>query len=213
MFRVGGQAGTISVTLDVDADGAGAVSESVDDAERFMLMMCHRPDARYDPDAQDWTSADYRYSIEWDVPPPTVTSVTPAEIERGSHGVTLVHGTGFSDEPGLDVAASGTKLNLELSEFVSPTELTVGAVVAPDAELGARDVTVTNPNGDQAVGVGLLTVVEPSPPEPLHRRTTRAAAVGWPVGARPAPSPFGLARSSAPGLGVPRATAVVAPGS
>jgi hypothetical protein len=161
VFRLGGQAGTISVTLDVDAAGAGAISASLDNAKSFMLMVCQRPDASYDPDAQAWTAGDYRYSIDWDRPPPTVTSVEPAEVERGSHDVALVvHGTGFVDGTGLAVGVSGTRIHLELSDVVSETELAVIAVVAPDAELGLRDITVTNPNGEQAVGTGLLTVLE-----------------------------------------------------
>jgi MYXO-CTERM domain-containing protein len=39
------------------------------------------------------------------------------------------------------------------------------AVVTPDAELGARDVIVTNPGGAQGIGTGLLTIVEPAAEE------------------------------------------------
>ena len=194
LFRTGGQAGTVSTTLDVDAQGAGELSETADDADGFVLMICQRPDASYDPDAQAWTQGDYRYSIQYDLPPPTVTAVEPAEVERGAHGLELViRGTGFVDDAGVKLGASGTRVALSLTAYISPTELRASVVVAPDADLGPRDVSVTNPNGDVGTGAGLLTIVEPSAVAPAGSTSSdtgcgcrvarpRSSASSWALG-------------------------------
>jgi hypothetical protein len=65
VLRIGGQAGTLSTAIDVDAQGAGEISLAADDASRFVLMMCERPAADYDPDLAAWKPADYRYTIQY----------------------------------------------------------------------------------------------------------------------------------------------------
>ena len=76
---------------------------------------------------------------------PTVTTVSPASRGQGapSQTVTLT-GTGFRS--GATVTISGTGLTVGSTNFVSSTSLTVPVAVAAGAPVGARTVTVTNPD-------------------------------------------------------------------
>ncbi|MFP5223969.1 MAG: hypothetical protein ACLGH3_00180, partial [Actinomycetota bacterium] len=88
---------------------------------------------------------------------PKVSSASPDSLEPGAQAVTL-SGSGFVDGitvsiPG-GVAVSGTTVT-------SPTQLTVTLDVSPSAPVGARDVTVRNPDGGRGVGLGVLGVGDP----------------------------------------------------
>src|SRR5262249_29662769 len=46
--------------------------------------------------------------------------------------------------------------------FNSPTQLTINVTVSPSALVGARDLTVTNPDGQTATGVGIFCIQAPT---------------------------------------------------
>lgn len=163
----------------LDASHAGTLSVPVAGVDRLVLMICQRPDASYDPDARSWPAGDYRYGFELDVPPPTVTSVEPAQLEQGAHDVEIVvHGSGFVPSDELAVRASGTKVVLVLTSWTSDSELRARALATPDAELGPRDVIVTNPGGAEGIGSGLLTIMAPPTEEPTPQGDTSAEGSG-----------------------------------
>ncbi len=154
---------TRSTALTVDASGMGQLSLDVNALDEAVLVVCQLGGEGYDPDQQLWTDGEYFYSIEYDIPAPTVTGVTPDRVAQGAHGMSLsIHGTGFVLHPELTVSLSGERVAVTFEELVSAEELRVSVTVAPNAELGPRSITVTNPGGAAGVGPGLLTVVDPS---------------------------------------------------
>jgi MYXO-CTERM domain-containing protein len=149
-----------SATMDVpiDADAHGAVVVETNDLDRVVLAVCQAMSADYDPDDKAWLGGDYRYSIEYDTPPPQIVSVTPPAIAAGSHDVAVtVEGAGFVDHPSLEVALGG-QLAVDILA-VSDDAIDLAVTVAPNAALGPRDVTVTNPGGASATATGALSIV------------------------------------------------------
>jgi len=153
---------TQTTELTVDASGMGQVSLDVNALDEAVLVVCQLGGEGYDPDQHLWPQGDYHYSIEYDVPAPTVTGADPDRIAQGAHGVSLsIFGAGFVQHPELAVSLSGERVVVTSLEFISDQELRVTLTVTPDAELGPRSVTVTNPGGAAGVGPGLVTIVIP----------------------------------------------------
>jgi Tol biopolymer transport system component len=90
---------------------------------------------------------------------PTVTSVAPATLSRGSSADLTIHGTGFQSGARALVIGSGGA-TVTATTVVSDTELLAHVQVAPDAPTGERDVLVyasgTGP-GASATGYGLCS--------------------------------------------------------
>lgn len=91
---------------------------------------------------------------------PTITDVTPDSLARGLTVTTTVTGTNFVD--GATVGF-GTDVTTNLVDFVSATELAANITIDPGADVGARDVTVTNPNGGEGVSVAGFSVLQDPP--------------------------------------------------
>ena len=88
---------------------------------------------------------------------PVITSVIPSAVAQGASGQTVViTGTGFISGAGL--AISGTGISISSVVFNSSTRLTATIDVVNGASVGARDVTVTNPDGGLATSAGALAV-------------------------------------------------------
>jgi hypothetical protein len=92
-------------------------------------------------------------------PPPTVTAVSPDEVAPDVSGNLSVYGAGFIDLPGVAISGDGVAVNWV--SFDGPTRLTINVSVGPTATLGARDVTVINPDGQDDTLTGALTIVSP----------------------------------------------------
>jgi hypothetical protein len=76
---------------------------------------------------------------------PTITSVTPSTLARGSSGaIVTINGAGF--EAPLSVTISGGSVTPSLESW-GANQVTISVNVGPRAALGARDITVTIPNG------------------------------------------------------------------
>ncbi|MCB2229648.1 hypothetical protein KQH82_02955 [bacterium] len=104
-----------------------------------------------------WASHDIRAAG-----PPTVMGVAPNTSMRGSLLTVVVTGSGF--RPGASLTVDfGTGIAVTDVLFVDDTRLEVEIQVAGDAEFGARDVTVTNPDGQSAVGAGMFTISNINP--------------------------------------------------
>ena len=106
-------------------------------------------------------------------PPATPTTVPPATVVAGVPSVnvvitgTSVAGSEFYD-PGADIAGAEpfTHISATVSggvtvnsvTYTDPTHVTlnISTVAAP---VGAKDVTITNPDGQSTTGIGILTVV------------------------------------------------------
>jgi MYXO-CTERM domain-containing protein len=146
----------------IDGQGQGTVTESASSGDRLVMVVCQISGTGYDPDsAGGGQPGTYSYTIQYAADPPTVTSVDPNQILQGSLGVAVsVYGSNFMDGPGLSVQVSGAGVAVTQPVFVSETELRVQMNVEAAAALGPRDVVVTNPDGQSAVGQGILTIVD-----------------------------------------------------
>jgi hypothetical protein len=82
---------------------------------------------------------------------PTVTSTSPSSRGQGATGTTIaIKGSNFVS--GAEATFPGTGITVESTSFTNSTELKAKVSLEPGTSIGARAVTVTNPDG----GVGSL---------------------------------------------------------
>ena len=106
-------------------------------------------------------------------PPATPASATLSSVEQGRPNVnvtitgTSVAGSGFFD-PGagfanhISATVGGAGVTVNSITYTDPTHITLNVSVAPSAALGARTVSVTNPDGQSRTSAsGILTVAAP----------------------------------------------------
>ncbi len=105
-------------------------------------------------------------------PPADITNLTPNTINQGQTTNIVVTGTsvsgsGFyeSGDPNvinhIAAAFSGTGVTVNSIVFNSPTQLTLNVTASAGAALGARNLTVTNPDGQAKTKTSALTVNNP----------------------------------------------------
>jgi hypothetical protein len=88
---------------------------------------------------------------------PTVTSTSPSSRGQGANSQTVtVAGSHFLS--GASVAFSGTGITVNSTTFNSSTELTLNVSLTSSATVGARSVTVTNPDSGTGTGTNVFTV-------------------------------------------------------
>jgi hypothetical protein len=147
-----------------------------------------------------WTVQEYcNANNSWGVqvikllaPPPALPlNCSPSTVTQGMANVSVVligssaNGTGFFD-PGTGfpnhIAASvnGGGVNLNSIAYNNPTNLTMNLTIAANAAIGARTVTVTNPDGQSATSLsGILTIAAGANlPPTLAAISNRTIAVG-----------------------------------
>ncbi|HEY4285362.1 MAG TPA: hypothetical protein VGM62_20055, partial [Chthoniobacterales bacterium] len=103
-------------------------------------------------------------------PPATPVGCSPNIADHGTVNLNMVvtgsstSGSGFFD-PGsafphrLGAVVSGTGVNVNSLSYTDPTHITLDISVAPDAPLGQRTITVTNPDGQIASSAtGILAI-------------------------------------------------------
>lgn len=112
-------------------------------------------------------------------PPATPTSASPTSVTAGTTTNVTITGTstsgsGFYDPPAtlsgripISASVSGTGVTVNSVTFTSPTSVTLNVTVSSGATTGARDVTVTNPDGQSNTGTGILTVAPPACSTPV----------------------------------------------
>ena len=106
--------------------------------------------------------------------PATPASCSPAAVCAGATNVsvtltgTSTSGTAFFD-PGPDTggpgfanhissSVSGSGVTVNSTTFTDSTHVTLNITIAAGAAAGARDITVTNPDGQTKTGTGILTI-------------------------------------------------------
>ncbi len=103
-------------------------------------------------------------------PAPTVTSCSPNSLAQGATANVVVTGTGLYDtEAGINrlvAAFSGTLITVNSVTLNSITQATLNVTVNAAATTGLRNLTLTNPDGQSATGVGVFTVTGGSNPVP-----------------------------------------------
>jgi subtilisin family serine protease len=91
---------------------------------------------------------------------PFLEAVTPAEGGRGQRLTVTITGMNFGSGAS---ATFGAGVTVEQTSTLSATELTATVVIAADATLGARNVTVSNPDGGSATLQAGFTITPPGP--------------------------------------------------
>ncbi len=92
---------------------------------------------------------------------PRVTAVTPAQGMQGTSVAVTIDGTAFADGATVHVGAAVAAANVTR---VSPTRLTATLAIGITAVAGARDVTVTNPDGSTGTRASGFSIVPAQPP-------------------------------------------------
>lgn len=119
--------------------------------------------------------------------PASIATLSPATIAQGATQNITITGTSVSGseffDPGtgfanrLAAAFSGAGLTVNSVTFSSPTSMTVNVTASAAAATGARDLTVTNPDGQTSVGTGVLTVTSAGNPVPVLASITPVTKV------------------------------------
>jgi len=78
-------------------------------------------------------------------PQPVVTFVFPAGASRGQTVEATINGKDFQNAN--DVRITGPGVTAKIAQVVSPTAVRISLTVAPDAELGERDLRLITPGG------------------------------------------------------------------
>lgn len=128
---------------------------------------------------QEWCDATNSWGVKvfklLAPPPATVSSLTPNALNQGATSNITVNGTStnssgwFDTEAGmnrLQAAFSGTGVTVNSVTFTNPTQITLNVTVAAGATTGARNLTITNPDGQSLVANGVLTVNSGTNPAP-----------------------------------------------
>jgi hypothetical protein len=89
---------------------------------------------------------------------PSVTGISPESGGKGEGHIVTISGSNFIDVSDVSLG-SGVTVNYFNAD--SETQLSAGIAIAGDAELGARDVSVTNSAGT-ATGGGIFTITWPA---------------------------------------------------
>lgn len=109
------------------------------------------------PGAVAWSPRDLTVA-----PAPEVFEASPNTGGPGAHKIVTLTGAGFRDGAGL-AADFGAHVATDSLRFESTTRLTAFITISEDAALGPRDITVTNPDGQQGSGAALFRVVADDP--------------------------------------------------
>jgi hypothetical protein len=111
---------------------------------------------------------------------PTISSISPTSIRRTSFLATItINGTNF--QSGARATFSGSGLTVWSTSVNSSTRITVTLLVSSSAATGARNVTVTNPDGGSVTRTGGLTITTRAP----GRSAARRSPPKWTGGAAP----------------------------
>jgi hypothetical protein len=125
---------------------------------------------------------------------PVVESTSPSSRARGASGQTVaIKGSGFASGA---TPSFGSGIEVESTSFVSSTELKVKISVESSAGIGARTVTVTNPDGGvgslaSAFAVNAAPNVESTSPNSANRGATKTVVIKGTGFASGASSSFG----------------------
>jgi hypothetical protein len=98
---------------------------------------------------------------------PTITSVLPTPVLRtGLRQSLRLAGSNFlpptQSPPNIGATISGTGITIEGVGFNNSQEIVLDVVVAVDAALTARTVTVTNPDGGAGTSGAIVTLADPT---------------------------------------------------
>ncbi len=91
---------------------------------------------------------------------PTITSLSPgSQAQNTSNHTIIVNGSGFVS--GASVSFSGSGITVNSTTFNNASKITLSVSVSSSAATGARNVTVTNPDGGSYTLTNGFTVISP----------------------------------------------------
>jgi hypothetical protein len=167
---------------------SGSVVVDPTGRRRLVVVVANLGAPDYSPNQRTWPVAEYVYSIEPIIPPPSVTGARPETVTRGEDGVRLeLLGEGFVGGRGFAVAFDDPAVKVLTVLGVTPGVVTIVVDVPPAAAIGPKLVTVTNSGGAQATGPS-ITVVDP-PADGSHGEPAGGGcrvAGSWPCTGLPA---------------------------
>jgi hypothetical protein len=141
-------------TLEVDATGYGTL----------LFVVANLGLESYSPNDRVWPVSNYSYGIEPVLPPPTVTAAVPDTVVQGTDSAAVeLHGTGFVNGMRFAVAFDDPLLQVLSVDSVTSDVIGVTLAVPGTTPVGPKSVTVTNRDGTQGAGTGVLTVVAATP--------------------------------------------------
>lgn len=148
-------------------DWAGEVTLDTTGYRRLLLVVTNLGPAEDRTGPSHRVAHSYRYNAWPEVPPPTLTSVEPPQIEAGQQHLTVhLLGSGFVNGPGFEVAFEDPDIQIESVDGVTQEVITLTVTVPHATALGPKTIVVTNLGGEAARATDLVEVV--APPEP-HR--------------------------------------------
>lgn len=171
LVRHGGGLDTIHEEMTLDASTFEGTHElSITEHPKLLLMAASLGPKGWDPDASSTRNYLFLYDIDPILPPVSVTRVSPSLVEQGRMAILMeLVGDGFVDGADFDVDFDDPGLHVAAVNSVEVTKVSLVLSVSPNVPVGPHDVTVTNRDGTQSTGVGLLTVVakeQPLAPDP-----------------------------------------------
>ncbi len=166
LLRYGGGLDTTRTDMVLSPESfEGELELPASDHPKMLLMAASLGPPGWDPDSSSAQSYLFLYDIEPVLPPLSVTGLNPTPLERGQMAISMeLHGEGMVDGADFKVTFDDPGLRVGTINTVDPTIVSFVLSVANDVTLGPHNVTVTNRDGQQATGVGLLTVVNKSVP-------------------------------------------------
>lgn len=146
------------VGLTFDGSSFWIVNSSGDADHLFKLNYLGTVLDRFDlpyqqPGAIIWTRIDLRKKA-----PPAVFTVSPSQGLRNTSITVNIYGNEFRQGIGLSTSF-GADITVGSLSYVNQTQLRANITIPPDAAIGKRYVTVTNPDGQTSIGDSLFEVV------------------------------------------------------
>jgi len=161
----GGQAtDSVALTLDPETwDGTVVVQPAGYDT--LLLVVANLGDDGYDPDQymapSSWPVSSYTYTFEPVLELPSELILEPSVVERGQQGVPFVlRGAGFQAGGEFRLAFGDEAIQVASIDLVLPDAVSFQLTIPLLTELGAKDLILTNRDGQQLTAPGILTVVE-----------------------------------------------------
>lgn len=161
LVRANQTSDVVTVATNDEAVADVTLSE-LGDYVRAVFVLSSLGDGSHDadnPQCSTTFSFTYDLALEDLAPPPELTSVAPAQLERGTSPYVWVSGGSLVD--GLSASFGDAGIEVGSVDFVDHTSFGMQLAVADDAALGPQALTVANPNGDEATLADAVEVVAP----------------------------------------------------
>ncbi len=156
-----GTTATQDMILD-DETQDGSLLLAHGDYDEVLLVVNNLGGRSYDPDARDWPTADYSYTVRAVFPPATLDQLEPNVVEQGQQNVALrLTGSGFEQGPEFFLKFEDSSIQVVSLDDVTPTEIDFTITVPRLTELGPKTLILSNGDGAVARGEGMLEVVAP----------------------------------------------------